>query len=66
MKIIKITMAIITLLLLFSVVVCGLSIDANGTDAAGMAFHKTVGISAGISGAITSLLVLIRKKKIKA
>ena len=63
MKAFRIIIVVITLLLLFSVTVCGLSISANGTDAAGLAFHKTIGISAAIFGAISSLMLIIRKKE---
>lgn len=63
MRLFKVIIAIITLLLLFSVIVCGLSIAANGTDAAGLAFHKMIGINAAIFGTITSVLVLFRKRE---
>ena len=63
LRISTIIMAILTLLLLFCMLVCGLWIGSNGTDAAGISFHKTLGISATMAGAVTCVLALISSRK---
>lgn len=63
LRISTIIMAIVTLLLLFCMLVCGLWIGSNSTDAAGISFHKTLGISATIAGAVTCVLALVSSGK---
>lgn len=66
MKVFTIIMAIVTLLLLFFVLVCGLWIGAKGTDAAGAGFHMTLGVASVVSGMVTAILALVlagKKKK---
>ena len=66
LRISNVIISILTLVLLFCMLVCGLWIGANGTDAAGISFHKTLGISATIAGAITCVLALISSRKKRA
>ncbi len=66
LRISTIIMAILALLLLFCMLVCGLWIGSNGTDAAGISFHKTLGISATMAGAVTCVLALISSRKKRA
>ena len=66
LRILTIIMAILTLLLLFCMLVCGLWIGSNGTDAAGIGFHKTLGIAGTIAGAVTCVLALTSSRKKRA
>ncbi len=69
MKVFTVILSIVTLLLLFCVLVCGLYIGANGTDAAGLAFHRTLGIASVGSGMLTAVFALVlaaSKKKVQA
>ncbi len=52
------TMAILTITLLISLLICGMWIGANGTDAEGIAFHKTLGIASAVCGIVTSVLAI--------
>ncbi len=52
------TMAVLTIILLLSLLICGMWIGANGTDAEGIAFHRTLGITAAICGLVTSVLAI--------
>jgi hypothetical protein len=65
MKVFTIIMAIVTILLLFFVLVCGLWISAQGTDAAGAGFHRLLGIASVVSGMVTAILVLVQAAKKK-
>ena len=66
LRISTVIIAILTLVLLFCMLVCGLWIGENGADAAGIGFHKTLGISTTIAGAITCVLVLVSSRKKRA
>ena len=63
LRVITIILSVITLLLLFCMLVCGLWISSNGTDAAGISFHMTVGISGAAAAAATCVLALISLRK---
>lgn len=65
MRTLTIIIAIITLVLLSFMLICGLWINSNGADAAAIAFHRTLGITGIISGALTSIaaLIAVRRKK---
>ncbi len=63
LRVSTIIMAILTLILLFCVLVCGLWIGSNGADAAGISFHKTLGIASVLAGAATSVLALVSSRK---
>lgn len=62
------TIAILTMTLLICLLICGMWIGANGTDAQGIAFHRTLGIAAAICGLATSVLAIkaVGKKATKA
>ncbi len=61
MKTIIIILAIITLLLLLSMLTCGLWTSAKGLpDAAGKLFHKNLGIAAISMSMLTIVLMLFR------
>lgn len=66
MKGLTIALASLTLLLLFCVLVCGLWIGANGTDAAGIDFHRTIGVAAVVSSAAVCVLALVIAGKKRA
>ena len=60
MKIISIISAIITALLLFSTLICGLWIRSNKvTDASSMTFHMNIGIATVIFSSISVILLLM-------
>ena len=63
LRVTTIIVSILTLLLLFCMLVCGLWIGSNGTDAAGISFHKTLGICATIAGAAACVLALVSSRK---
>lgn len=60
MKVISLIIAIITGLLLFSTLICGLWINANKvTDPSSLKFHMNIGIASAIFGFITVILLFI-------
>ncbi len=60
MKVFSIIIAIITGLLLFSTIVCGLWISANKvTDVSSIKFHMNIGIASVIFGFITVILLIM-------
>lgn len=63
MRALTIVVVILTMLLLFSTLVCGLWIGANGGDASSADFHRTLGIATVISSFIVCILALIAVKK---
>lgn len=52
-------MAWLTIALLACLLICGLWIGANGTDAEGIGFHSTLGIASVVFGIATSVLAII-------
>lgn len=62
------TIAIITIVILSCMLICGLWISSNGTDAEGIAFHRTLGIAGVASGMVTAItaMIALRKKKANA
>jgi fumarate reductase subunit D len=60
MKVISIISAVITALLLFSTLVCGLWIHTNKvTDASSITFHMNIGIATVIFSSISVILLLM-------
>lgn len=60
MKIFSITIAVITGLLLFSTMVCGLWIKANNvTDAGSLNFHIYTGIASFIFSSVAVILLIL-------
>ena len=59
---------VLTMLLLFCTLVCGLWIGANGGDASSADFHRMLGIATVISSFAVCILALVavRKKPRKA
>lgn len=60
---IEITMTVITFLLLFSTVVCGLWIRYSGkeVEASSLDFHMWIGILTAVSVVATTIILLLRK-----
>ncbi|MDF2985575.1 MAG: hypothetical protein K0R50_1085 [Eubacterium sp.] len=60
MKVFSLIIAVITGLLLFSTIVCGLWIRANKiTDVSSIKFHMNIGIASVIFGFITVILLIM-------
>ena len=60
MKIISIITAIVTALLLFSTLICGLWIRSNKvTDASSLSFHMNIGIATVVLSTISIILLFI-------
>jgi hypothetical protein len=51
-------MSVLTITLLASLLICGLWMGANGTDAEGIGFHRTLGIASVMFGLATSVLAI--------
>jgi hypothetical protein len=69
MRAYTIIIAIVTLVLISFMLICGLWINSNGADAEAIAFHRTLGITGIISSALTSVAALAavhRKKSVVA
>lgn len=58
-----IVFVVLTLLLLFCTLVCGLWIGANGGDASSADFHRTLGIVTVISSFLVCILALVAVRK---
>jgi hypothetical protein len=56
-------MSILTITLLASLLICGLWMGANGTDAEGIGFHRTLGIVSVVFGLATSVLAMVMAGK---
>jgi hypothetical protein len=65
MRKLTIITAIISLILFSFMLICGLWISANGTDAGGIAFHRTLGLAGIAAGTLTSVTALIMMRKMK-
>ncbi len=63
MRAFTIVIAILTMLLLFSTLVCGLWIGSNGGDASSADFHRTLGIATVISSFVVCILALVAVRK---
>lgn len=62
MKIISLSVGILTVLLLLSTLICGSWIKAKGltNDANSLAFHAKIGIASVIFGALSAILLIIQ------
>ena len=64
MKTISIIVAVITILLLLSTLICGLWIKSKGlTDPSSLNFHMQIGIASVIFGLISATLLLVQTLK---
>ena len=63
LRIATIIISIVTLLLLFSVMVCGLWIGSVDADAGSVSFHRTLGVASVLSGTVTCVLALVSSRK---
>lgn len=66
MRIAAVGSAVVTLLLLFTTMICGLWIRSNDiTDAGSLGFHVTSGIASLISGIVTLVLVVVLTARLR-
>jgi len=62
MKIISLSIGVLTVLLLLSTLICGSWIKAKGltNDASSLAFHAKIGIASVVFGALSAILLIIQ------
>lgn len=65
MKIISLSVGILTILLLLSTLICGSWIKSKGltNDASSLAFHAKIGIASVIFGSLSAILLIIQVMK---
>lgn len=65
MKIISLSVGILTILLLLSTLICGFWIKSKGltNDASSLAFHAKIGIASVILGSLSAIFLIIQAIK---